>query len=90
MPVRQFDDWWLEYQLMPFGMRGEYLRAGRIAATIANVNRQPNRQPYEPSDFMPELKVDTPSISQNRDMTPEEMHAIFAAFKQNREKRKSS
>ena len=43
------------YRLEPWGADAEDWRAGMIAATIANANRDPKRRrkPYEPQDFMP-------------------------------------
>ncbi len=44
-------------QLEPFGGLADDWRAGQIAATVANVNRNPERTPqaFEPADFMPAL-----------------------------------
>lgn len=52
---RELSEWMAYYQLEPWGTEQDDWRAGMIAATIANVNRDPKkrRKPYEPSDFMP-------------------------------------
>ena len=44
-------------QLEPFGSGIDDFRAGQIAATVANVNRDPKSkaQPWTPADFMPAL-----------------------------------
>lgn len=50
---------WRDYaELEPFGPHHEDLRAGIVAATIANVHRDPKRRarPYSPADFMPGLE----------------------------------
>lgn len=39
-------------------------RAGLVVATIANVNRGKNQEPFDPSDFFPRLR-------QKRDMEAE-------------------
>lgn len=44
-------------QLEPFGGMADDWRAGQIAATVANVQRDPKTRPdaFEPADFMPAL-----------------------------------
>lgn len=46
----------------PFGEERADLRAGIIASTIANANRDPKRRrkPYKPEDFMPKFAKDRP------------------------------
>ena len=48
-------EWKAYMKLEPFGEERADLRAGIIASTIANVNRNPDKtpQPFQPSDFMP-------------------------------------
>lgn len=48
---------WMAYaELEPFGEERGDLRAGIIASTIANVNRDPKKgRPFKPGDFMPEF-----------------------------------
>lgn len=55
LSTRQFDEWLAFYQIEPWGEERGDVRAGIIASTIANVNRDPKqrRQPYSPKDFMP-------------------------------------
>ena len=44
------------FRLEPWGCEVEDWRAGMVASTIANVNRDPKKQykPYAPGDFMPQ------------------------------------
>jgi len=62
------------YQLEPWGCEIEDWRAGMIAATIANVNRDPKKQrkPYEPQDFMPKRGADT-----TEEQSVEEMERVL-------------
>ena len=52
---RELTEWMAFFSLEPWGTEVEDWRAGLIASTIANVNRDPKkrRKPYEPEDFMP-------------------------------------
>lgn len=44
----------MEYaKLEPFGEERADLRAGIVAATIANAHRRKGSKPFKPSDFMP-------------------------------------
>lgn len=40
--------------LEPWGERPAHLRAGIVAATIANVNRSKKSRTFKPEDFMPQ------------------------------------
>lgn len=63
---RELLDWMAFWRLEPWGAEIESWRAGMIAATIANANRDPKRQrkPFEPSDFMPRFDgLDEPEQS---------------------------
>ncbi len=55
MSSRELTEWMAFFSLEPWGTEVEDWRAGLIASTIANVNRDPKkrRKPYEPKDFMP-------------------------------------
>jgi len=56
---REFAEWLAFMELEPFGPARDDLRAGTLAALIANVNRDPHRHgPFEPADFFAELKVE--------------------------------
>jgi len=52
---RELTEWAVYFGLEPWGTEVEDWRAGLVAATIANVNRDPKqrRKPFEPADFMP-------------------------------------
>jgi hypothetical protein len=43
-------------RLEPFGSLAEEYRIGKIAATLANVHRSAEAQPFGPEDFMPALR----------------------------------
>jgi hypothetical protein len=48
----QFMEWAAFYEISPFGEERADLRAGVIASTIANVNRDPRKgKSFQPSDF---------------------------------------
>jgi len=53
---RELSEWMAFFSLEPWGTEVEDWRAGLIAATIANANRdsKKRRRPYEPQDFMPQ------------------------------------
>jgi len=53
---RELSEWGAYFEFEPWGTEVEDWRAGSIASTIANANRDPKkrRKPYAPSDFMPE------------------------------------
>ena len=55
MSSRELTEWMAFFSLEPWGTEVEDWRAGLIAATIANANRDPKkrRKLYEPQDFMP-------------------------------------
>ncbi|MBX7237669.1 MAG: DUF4035 domain-containing protein [Caldilineales bacterium] len=53
MSSLEFSEWIAYYNLEPFGLERFDLHAGIVASTIANVNRERNREPYSPLDFMP-------------------------------------
>ena len=57
MSADEFQYWFALEQLQPFGEIGEYLRAGRIAATFANANREKNTPPFKVRDMMPEIEL---------------------------------
>ena len=55
MSYREFLDWQVYFKLFPYGDLPGSMRAGLIAATTANVNRDPERapEPFTPLDFNP-------------------------------------
>jgi len=50
---RELSEWAVYYDLEPFGEERADLRAGTVAATMANTSRRKGRRPYKPADFMP-------------------------------------
>ena len=54
---RDFAEYWAAFQLDPWGAEREDLRAGIVASTIANANRDPKKRPrpFTPEQFMPSL-----------------------------------
>jgi hypothetical protein len=48
-------------KIEPFGEERADLRAGIVASTIANVNRDPKRRvkPFTPDEFMPDFDMET-------------------------------
>lgn len=69
----EFYEWQAYYELEPFGEERADLRAGIIAATIANVHRGKRSRPYKPSDFMPEYEP-------RKDKPWQEMRAVMKSY----------
>jgi len=61
------------YAIEPFGQYPEYLRAGIVAATIANVHQGKRGRRFTVEDFMPK----EPSISKPKKQSVAEMKAIM-------------
>lgn len=57
---QELSEWMIFFRLEPWGCEVEDSRAGIVAATVANVNRDKKARgkPYAPGDFMP--KYDAP------------------------------
>lgn len=69
MPYRTYQDWMTYSELEPFGEERADLRAGIVAATIANcLARKKGRPAFRVTDFMP--KFDQPP---RRERTPDDM-----------------
>ena len=53
---RELSEWRVFFDFEPWGAEVEDWRAGLIASTIANANRDPKktRKPFAPKDFMPQ------------------------------------
>lgn len=51
----EFAEWIAFSRLEPYGPERADLRAGIVAATVANVHRDPKSKPFAPSAFMPEF-----------------------------------
>jgi hypothetical protein len=54
---REFAEYWAFHQLSPIGPERDDLRAGVVASTIANANRNPKkrRRPYTAAELMPQF-----------------------------------
>lgn len=70
---RQISEWMAYYAIEPFGQYPEYLRAGIIAATIANVHQGKKGRRFTAEDFMPK----EPSASRPKKQSVAEMKAIM-------------
>ncbi len=57
MSGREFQEWQLYNALYPLGERRADLRAGIVAAVVANVNRGPDTPAYTPQDFIPQFDL---------------------------------
>ena len=59
----ELTEWMAFYQLEPWGSEIDDLRAGIVASTIANANRDPKKQrkPFTAQDFMPKWGSSEPA-----------------------------
>ena len=57
IPAALFTEWIAYYTLDPFGEERADLRAGVLAALLANIHRdeKKQREPFEPADFFASL-----------------------------------
>ena len=57
---RELSEWLAYAGLEPFGPERADLRSGIVAATVANVHRDPKkrRKPYTSADFMPRFRLE--------------------------------
>lgn len=55
MSMAEYAQWQAYFQIEPWGSHVQDLRAGQIAAVVANANRDPAQrpQPFLPLDFAP-------------------------------------
>lgn len=62
MSSRELSEWMAYDAIEPIG--NSWMQTGMVAATIANVNRDPKKRPspYQPEDFMPERMADEPEL----------------------------
>ncbi len=74
MPASEFREWEVLEAVEPFGEMGAYLRAGIVAAVIANVNRGPKAQAFTPWDFVPKVEDDS------KVATPEKIREVMLAL----------
>lgn len=57
---RELSEWQAYFETDPFGEERADLRAGIIAAIIANIYRKKGAKPFKPSDFMPKYRKQGP------------------------------
>lgn len=80
MSGNEFLEWMAYERLEPFGPMAADFRAGEICATVANVQRRKECEPFKASDFMPSLRS---AIDRNKppqkDMSNEEHAALMDA-----------
>lgn len=76
---REFAEYWSHFELEPWGLEREDLRAGIVASTIANVNRDAKKhpRPYTADMFMVQTG-DLDRDDEDDDMDPEEAAAHAA------------
>jgi len=69
-------EWIAFFGINPWGEERADLRAGIVASTLANVNRDPKRrpEPYRATDFMPYRRVD--SAAQSADLSKRILAAL--------------
>lgn len=75
---QEFSEWIAFYRIEPFGPQVDDLRAGVIAATMANTGRAKNSKAYQPADFFPSLR-DEPDNS-DRMTVDETKNAVARAL----------
>jgi hypothetical protein len=77
---RELSEWMAYAQMEPFGEERADLRAGIIAATIANMNRDPKKRakPFGPEEFMP--KFDIREARPENSKSPEEIYALMRTW----------
>jgi hypothetical protein len=75
---RELTEWMIYYDMEPWGTEIEDWRAGLIASTVANVNRDPKKrkEPYAPHDFMPKR------VQEIKQQSPEEMARVMGIWGQ--------
>lgn len=78
---QELSEWMAYYSLEPWGTETDDLRAGIVASTIANVNRDPKkrRKPYTAQDFAPQWGKSEPK---KEEQTVEEQQRILEMWAQ--------
>lgn len=80
MSSYEFAEWIAYSQIEPFGQDRFDLPAAIIAATIANVHRPENHEPYTPSDFLPSFEPQEPQSWQDQLAWVEMLNAAFGGI----------
>ncbi len=70
---KELTEWAAFFALEPWGAEVEDWRAGMVAATVANANRdeKKRRKPYTPRDFMPQ-RIKPETEVESKTQTPAE------------------
>lgn len=82
MDSQELTEWMAFERLEPFGALADDARVGQVAATVANVKRGKDTEPYTPGFFMPALQraLDGyPEAVAHREQTPEELSNLIDA-----------
>lgn len=66
LDLEQITDWIAYHQLRPIGETRADLRAGIVAATMANCHRAKHSRAFSPSDFMPFYRPAPQTFEQQR------------------------
>lgn len=82
IPSRLLTEWMVYARLEPFGEERADLRAGIIAATLANVNRDPKvkREPWRADEFMPSFEPEPEPEPPDWERLLARVEALNAAF----------
>lgn len=80
MPARLLTEWMIFYKMEPFGERRADLRAGIVAATIANANRSKGQSVFKAEDFMPKLDPDAANEPPDWETLLARVRGLNAAF----------
>lgn len=79
IPSRLLTEWLAYAQVEPFGEERADLRAGIVAATVANVNRAKGTPAAKPTDFMPQFDAVEPE-GPDPDLLLHKIELLNAAF----------
>lgn len=66
---KELTEWFIFYQVEPFGSEADYLGHAIVASTVANVNRGKGQNALSPSDFLPVFE-------KKKEQTPEDMLSL--------------
>jgi hypothetical protein len=86
MSSNEFAEWRAYDRINPFGERRADLRAGVVAAVVANANRGKRRKAFRPEDFMPTFE-DQSTEAKTSDELLHKVEMLNAAFR-GKDKRK--
>jgi hypothetical protein len=81
---RELCEYMALYELDPWGEERADMRAGIVAATVANVFRGKNTKPLTPSDFMPRFG---PRVRESAALMKTKLKAFAEMFKKRKQQR---